>query len=175
MAGFGDKPYGIRDIKLTNLAGTTQVDLPQATTLGFTEQLNSGTMRGDDSVAAIAAFTDSVEWQFEAGGLPLEALALMTGRTVVASGTTPNQLVQLNANAGDSYPYFKVYGLSKGDTGIDDVHVKIYKCKLTGAIEGTFKDKAFFMTSCKGVAIDPGGGNLYEIVQHETSIALATS
>lgn len=175
MAGFGDKPYGVRDIKLTNLAGTTQVDLPNVTNLKFSETLNSGQMRGDDSIKAIAAFTDAVEWEFEAGGMPLEAIALMTGRIIVASGTTPNQLVQMNANAGDTYPYFKIYGLSRGDTGIDDCHVKIYMCKLTGAIEGEFKDKAFYVTKCKGIGIDPGGGNMYEVVQHETSIVLATS
>lgn len=175
MAGFGDKPYGLRDIKITNLAGTTQVDLPNAMTLSFSEQLNSGTMRGDDAIVAIAAFTDAVEWELEAGGLTLEALALMTGRTLVTSGTTPAEVVTMNANAGDVYPYFKIYGLSKGDTGVDDVHVKLNKCKLTGAIEGEFKDKEFFVTSCKGIAIDPGGGNLYEIAQHETSIALPTA
>jgi len=175
MAGFGDKPYGIRDIKITNLAGTTQVDLPNATSLKFSEALNSGQMRGDDSIVAIVAFTDAVEWEFEGGGLPLEALALMTGRTAALTGTTPNQLLTLTAQGGDSYPYFKIYGKSMGDTGVDDVHVKLNKCKLTGAIQGEFKDKAFYTTNCKGIAIDPGAGNLYDLIQHETGVTLPTT
>lgn len=42
MAGFGDKPFGLRDIKLTNAAGTTQVDLPSAMKMTFRERLTSG-------------------------------------------------------------------------------------------------------------------------------------
>lgn len=165
------KPFGIRDIKITNLAGTTQVDLPNAQTLTFTERLTQGEMRGDDATQAIVAFTDALEWELEAGGISLEAYAMMTGRTLATTGTTPAQTNTLSANAGDVYPYFKIYGKSQGD-GADDIHVKINKAKLTGGIEGEFKDGEFFVTKCSGIAVDPGAGALYEVIQNETATTL---
>lgn len=175
MAGFGDKPYGLRDVKVTNIGGTSQVDLPAALTLKFKETLNSGQLRGDDSIQSVVAITDAVEWELEAGGISLEALAIITGKTATAAGTTPNRTVTMLSQAGDNYPYFKIYGKSVGDVSTDDIHVKLNKCKLTEGIEGEFKDGEFFMTKCSGIAIDPGGGNLWEIVQNETAATLPSS
>lgn len=175
MAGYGDKPFGIRDIKLTNLAGTTQVDLPNAQTLTFKERLTQGELRGDDATVSIVAFTDAAEFEVGAGGISLEAYALMTGRSVTTTGTTPNRTTTLVGNAGDNFPYFKVYGKSQGDLATDDIHVKLLKCKLTSAPEGDFKDGEFFMLKASGVAIDPGAGNIFEIVQNETATMLPTS
>lgn len=165
------KPFGLRDLKLTNIGGTVQVDLANAMTLTFKERLTAGEMRGDDATQAIVAFTDALEWEMEAGGLTMEAIAMITGRTVALTGTTPNQTNTISANAGDVYPYFKIYGQSMGD-GNDDIHVKINKAKLTGALEGEWKDAEFFVTKCSGIAIDPGGTPMYEIVQHETAATL---
>jgi len=164
------RTFGLRDIKLVPLPTGTQIDLPAAMTMSFSERLTSGELRGDDSTVAIVATTDAVEWELEAGGISMEAWALMSGRTLTASGTTPAQKNTLLARAGDVYPYFKVYGQSVGDTG-GDVHVLIYKAKLTGAIEGEFKDEEFFVTKCTGIAIDDGT-KLYEIVQNETKTAV---
>lgn len=175
MAGFGDKPYGLRDLKVTNIGGSTQVDLPNSLTLTFKERLNQGELRGDDALAAVVAITDAVEWSIEAGGISLEALAIMTGRTNTASGTTPNRTLTMAANAGDNMPYFKIYGKSVGDVSTDDIHVKLNKCKLTAGLEGEFKDGGFFMTKCSGIAIDPGAGSIYDIVQNETSASLPSS
>ena len=175
MAGFGDKPFGLRDLKVTNIGGTSQVDLPSSLTLTFKERLTQGEMRGDDATQSVVAITDAVEWSIEAGGISLEALAIMTGRTATAAGTTPNRTVTMSANAGDNMPYFKIYGKSVGDVSTDDIHVKLNKCKLTSGIEGEFKDGSFFMTKCSGIAIDPGAGAIYDIVQNATAANLPTS
>lgn len=174
MAGFGDKPFGLRDIKLTNAAGTTQVDLPSAMKMTFRERLTSGEMRGDDVTKSVVAITDALEWELEAGGISLEAYALMSGRTVSSAGTTPNRTVTLTGVAGDNYPYFKIYGKSVGDIGTDDIHVLILKAKLTSPIEGEFSDTNFFVTKCGGVAID-NGTKIFDIVQNETAATLPTS
>lgn len=166
---YGDKPYGLRDIKLTNIAGDSQVDLPAARTLGFQETLNSNTLRGDDSILAIFAATDSIEWSLEAGGISLAAWALMTGRTAVESGSSPNRTNTLTIEAGEVYPYFKIYGKSMGENATDDVHVKLFKCKLTSPLEGSFQDGEFFVTSCSGIAVDDGVNGIAEVVQNETA------
>ena len=167
-----EKPFGLRDVKLTNSAGT-QVDLPSAQTLRFSERIRSGELSGDDKTVAVVAFSDAVEWTLESGGIPLAAYALMTGRTMAGAGTTPNQTNTLTGGDQETFPYFKIYGQVIGD-GIGDVHCLIYKAKLTGSIEGTFGDGEFFVTSCSGVAID-NGTKIFDFVQNETALAVPVS
>lgn len=164
------KAFGLRDVKIKPLPSGTQVDLPNAMTLSFKERLTAGQLRGDDATQAVVAITDALEWEMESGGISLEAFAAMTGRTITATGTTPSQKNTLTANAGDTYPYFLLYGKSVGD-GADDVHVLIYKAKLTEAMEGEFADEEFFVTKCKGIAIT-NGTKIYELVQNETAANL---
>ena len=174
MSGYGDKPFGIRDIKLTPISGGTQVDLPNERTLSFSERLVSGELRGAGKTVAVVSEVDAVEFSLEAGGISLEAYALMSGRTAVESGTTPNKTNTLNGDGAERYPYFKVYGKSLGD-GDDDIHVKLYKCKLTGGIEGSLADGEFWVTACSGICIDNGTNGIWDIVQHETAANLPAS
>lgn len=164
------KTFGVRDVKLTPLPSGSQVDLPNAQTFSFTETLTSGTLRGDDATVAVAAYTDVIEWELEAGGISLEAIKVMTGRAITLTGTTPNQKNVVLSRAGDVMPYFKIYMQAKGD-GLDDLHVLIYKAKLTEGLEGEWKDGEFYVQKCAGVAIDDGS-KLMEVVQNEASATL---
>lgn len=168
---YGDMPMGLSDIKVTNIAGSTQADLPAAQTLKFTERVVSAELRGDGKTIAVVSEVDAVEWELEAGGIPIDAYALMTGRTVITSGTTPGRDSTLTGAGAERLPYFKLYGKSLGD-GTDDVHVKLFKCKLTKPMEGEFKDGEFFVTACSGIAIDDGTNGIYDIVMNETAAAL---
>ena len=96
------KPFGLRQITLVPLPSGSAVVLPAARTLSFSESLISGELRGDDAVMAIAAITDKIEWSLEAGGLSFEAIKVMTGRTIAASGTAPSQKNTLTIAAGDT-------------------------------------------------------------------------
>jgi len=167
---FGHEPFGLRDVKLTNIAGDTQVDLPAARTLKFGERIRSGELSGDDSLKAVVAFAEAVEWSLEAGGISLEAYALITGRTPTDSGSTPSQTKTLVGSAGDVFPYIKIYGQALG-SGADDIHCKLFKAKVT-SIEGTFGEGEFFVTSCSGIAVDDGVTGIYEFVENETSSTL---
>ena len=173
MAGYGDKPFGLRDLKLTKIDGSVQVDLPYGMTLSFKERVTSGELRGDDATVSIVAITDAAEWSIEAGGISLEAYALMTGRSVVTAGTTPNRTTTLSANAGDNFPYFKIYGKIINDDG-SDIHVLIYKAKLTDGLEGEWKDGEFFIQSASGIAIDDGS-KMFEMVHNETATTVPAS
>ncbi len=166
---YGQRPFGLRDVKLVSIGGTpTQVDLPAARTLSFNERVKSGELSGDDKTIAVVAFSDAIEWEMEAGGISLEAYALMTGRTVTEEGTTPSQTRTLTGSGGlEVFPYFKIYGKSVGD-GADDIHVKIFKAKLTN-IQGQLGDGEFWVTQASGIAIDDGTNGLFEIIQHETA------
>jgi hypothetical protein len=173
MSGYGDRPFGIREVILTTIDGATQVTLPVAMKLAFKERLVTAELHGDDSLQSVQSNTDAVEWELEAGGIPLEAYGLMTNRTVVESGGPSPELVNTRtARAGDVMPYFNVYGKAIDGTG--DIHVLIPKCKLNAPIEGEFADGAFYVTKCSGLAIDDGT-SLYQMVQNETADTLPSS
>lgn len=171
---YGHMPYGLKDIKLTNIGGTTQVDLPAAQTLEFNERIVSGELKGDDTLKAVVAHSEAVEWTLSNGGISLEAYALMTGRTAATSGTTPNETTTLTGEGGEHFPYFKIYGKSVGEASTDDIHVKLWKAKLT-SISGTFQNEQFFITSCSGIAVDDGSNGIFDIVQNETEADLPAS
>ena len=170
MSGYGEMPFGLRDVKVTNLGGTTQVDLPAGQRLNYKERLATGELSGDDVIKTVVSSLQAIDWELEAGGISLSAWALLTGRTPSETGTTPNRVLTMTASAGDVFPWVKIYGKSVGD-GIDDVHVKFFKAKVT-SLEGTFGENEFFITSCSGVAVDDGTNGILDVVQNETAAAL---
>ncbi len=175
MADYGEKPFGIHDIKLTNMAGNNQVDLPYAQTMQISERLVSGELRGDGRTVSVVSEVDALECSLEAGGISLEAYALMTGRSATESGSTPNRTNTLTGSGSSRLPYFKVYGKSLGD-GDDDVHVKLFKCKLTAGLEGSLADGEFLMSGLGSIiCIDDGDNGIWDIVQNETAGDLPTS
>jgi hypothetical protein len=123
----------------------------------------------------VVSEADAVEASLAAGGISLAAYALMTGRTVNESGSTPNQVNTLSGSGAERFPYFKVYGKSLGD-GDDDVHVKLWKCKLTAGLEGELADGEFLMTNVGSiVCIDDGSNGIWDIVENETADDLPES
>jgi hypothetical protein len=169
--GFGDRPFGLRDIKVTDIAGVSQADLPAAQQMTFKPRFISGELRGDDSLQSVVAFVEAYEFEIMAGGIDLDALAIITGETVTDAGVTPNQTRTFTVSAGDSMPYFKIYGKSLGENVTDDIHAKLFKCKMT-SMEGVFQDAQFYITSCSGIAVDDGSNGILEVVQNETATAL---
>lgn len=177
MAGYGHQPFGLRQIKLLSADGVTSVDLPASMTLSFNETTINGTLRGNDRTLAAVSFSDAIEWELEQGGISLEAYALMTGRSVTTSGTSPNAKATLPFASGDAFPYFKIYGKALGPNG-DDIHVKLTRCKILGdGLNGQFTDGKFFTSKCKGQALGDPNNNykVGDVVQNETAAALPTS
>lgn len=171
MADFGNYIFGLNNLVVTTLDGVTQVDLDAALKLTFKGLVTTERLRGDDQIKAVVTIQDGVEWSIEAGGLPLDAVALMQGRTVVESGTTPSQTATLTASGAEAFPYFKIYGKALGDK-IGDLHMLLYKCKLESDIEGDLGDASFMMTKCNGVGLDDGSSGVYDLVQNETATTL---
>ena len=131
----------------------TSAVLDAAQTLKFTERVVSNELKGNDKVVVASSFVEAVEWELGAGGLPLEAYAIMSGRTLATGGTGSAETTTMSISAGDAFPWFTLYGKSLGDAG-DDVHVKLYKCKLTGGIDGEYKGNDFFVSKLKGIAVE---------------------
>jgi hypothetical protein len=122
-------------------------------------------------VVVASSFVEAVEWELSSGGLPLEAYAIMTGRTVADAGTGTAETATMKIDAGDTFPYFILYGKSMGDEG-DDVHVKLFKCKVTEGIDGSFSGGGFYVSSIKGMAVKDGANGVADIVRNETAVEL---
>lgn len=151
-------PYGMRDIKITpftTAAATTlgsPVDLPNARTLSFSEAEEFTELRGDDRVVAIHGNGAVVDWDLEAGGISLEAWAVLTGGTLTTTGVSPAEIKKLTKSVQQSRPYFQITGKAISDSG-GHVLVTIHKAKCNDTIEGSFTDGEFYLTSGSGQGV----------------------
>lgn len=165
--------YGMNDIKITNMAGDTQVDLNAARKLTFTPVFVNDSLKGDDKVVATISYVEKFEGDLESGGITLEAIALLMGKTVTESGSSPNQEDKITLKAGDKPPYVKIYGKALGD-GVDGLHVIIKKAKLTAFEAGSEVD-TWMLTTCSFEAINDSSGDAIDIIKLETVDDLPTS
>lgn len=165
---YGNLAFGLRQIALYDAAGANKVLLPAALMMHVTTLLQTARFEADGRLVGATAFVAGAEWELEAGGISLEALARLTGDTATLTGTTPNRVLTMSAAAGDAMPYVRVYGRALADVG--DVVCRLMRCKLE-ALEGTFRTGEFWVTYAKGVAVSNGTA-VYEFAQAETVAAL---
>lgn len=175
-------PYGLRDVKITSytdagattLSGSSQ-DLPYARTFSFSEAEDFEELRGDDKLVTTRGKGASIDWDLEGGGLSFDALKIIVGGTITATGTTPNQKNVFTKKVTDVRPFFKVEGQAISDSG-GDLHCVLDRCRATGNIEGEFGDGQFWLTKASGVAlpslISARVDTLYEFTQNETAVAI---
>lgn len=169
MAGYGDKPFGLRQVKVTSADGSGAVTLPVGLLLHVTPRIEVAEFFAEGVLVGASAQAVAADWEIEAGGISLEALAKLTGLTAAQTGSTPNRVLTLNAGAGLEFPYVRIYGRAVGE-GNDDIYCRLYRAKLS-SIDGTFRRGEFWITSCAGVAVANSNG-LYEFVQRETGAAI---
>lgn len=189
MALTDVRPFGIRDLKVTpwSSAGTlgTAVDLPGVSLFKFKPTLVNGETKGDDTILAIHAYEECVEWELESGGLSLDARKAILGGTVTDAGTTPNQTkTYVPTAAGVQRPYFKIEGQALSEAG-GDIHSVVYKC-LCEDVEGgggeggnsqkqTFKGRAVAINAAEATALSAPAavGLCYHFKQNETATAIS--
>lgn len=168
-------PYGLRDVKLAPLDATdtigTKVDLTASQTFSFSETEEVTELRGDDVLIAVKGKGAKVEWNLEAGGISLTAYVIMSGGTYSLTGVTPNQIRKVAKSGTDSRPYFYVEGQAISDSG-GDWHAKVFKCKVTGNLEGDMKDGEFWVTKADGQGLPNLSNQLYELIQNETAVTI---
>lgn len=157
--------FGLREVRLWREDAIVALDAAQM--LIIRERVRAGELSGNDHTLAIAAHADVLEWEIEAGGMPLAAYGLMTGRAVAIAGDEPERTATLVGQALADFPVFRIYGRSLGDEN-DDLHVKIFYAKLSGEPQGLFGDGQFWTTACNGVAL-AGPEGLYEVVHNVTA------
>lgn len=169
MAGYGNFPFGIRQIALYGADGTGKVLLPAAMMLHVTPLLETARFEAGGRLVGASSIVAGAEWELEAGGISLEALAKLTGGNAATLGTTPSRTLTLSQAAGAQMPYLRIAGRAVAADG-GDVIARLYRCKVE-ALEGTFRAGEFWVSYAKGVAVS-NGSLVYEFVQQETAAAL---
>lgn len=173
---YGHYVLSVNDVKVTNLAGSTQEDLDAAQELTVVLVYRVGKLYGDDVLKAIMTRVTEGEGSVSAGSVSSAALAIMLGVTPATSGVTPNRVTTITVTPNMRLPYFKIYGM-----GYDDVtgafQLLCYKVKITGNTEFSLKDGAdeWVTPGFEFAIVDDGSGKLLEIKQLETADALPTS
>lgn len=171
---YGNAVFGARDLKITNIGGTTQEDAGSFSMMGVKPVLKSGLLEGDDVGKAVAAHASHAEVEFSFGQISSAALAIMTGRTLTTAGSTPNETTLLKVSAGDAMPYFKIYGKSL-DEGSGDLHLYVHKMKLTELDAHKLENGNWTVVKAKGFAIDDGTNGIYQLKQFETAANVPSS
>ena len=171
---YGKFLYGLRDLKITNAAGSLQEDLDAAQSLTLSLTFTTETLRGDDIPKVTTSSLSGATASFSAGGYSSAAVAIMFNKTLSQTGSSPTEITTLQLNAGDIMPYFKVYGLGR-DEGGGDVHILLAKVKITGWGDITLSDENWFITSVDVEVLDDGTNGIVKIIQHETAATLPSS
>lgn len=173
-ASAQNNPFGLRELRVQ--VGATNIALSPAQTAEVTETVTTAELTGDDTVVAVHSFPVKAEGVITAGGIPLAAYALMTGRTIGSTGLTPTRVNTLPVAKGDQFPYFKLYGRSVADDG-GDIWIVLYKCKLTQGLNGQFAYGEFRTSgfSFSAVPDSDNSNKIFDVVQHETTVAVPTS
>lgn len=166
-------PFGMREVVLTPIddSGTlgTPVKLPASRTLSFGEAEDFTELRGDDKLQASRGSGPSVEFSLESGGISLDAWKTMSGGSVAEEGVAGTDLARRFSKKGyDNRPYFKAEGRAISDSG-GDFHAVLYRCRMTGSLEGEMTDGEFWLSSGDGTAFpDASNDNaLYDFVHYE--------
>lgn len=177
-------PFGLRSVKITPYTDATalvlagaSIALPNSRVFSFTETEEFEELRGDDSLVAVHGAGPVVNWELEAGGYSMEAIAAIYGGTILESGSTPTRTKRLRKLKTDQRPYFKVIGQSISDSG-GDVHQVVWRCKATGDFSGEYSDGQFWLSGCSGQGLPcliPGDdlNVVWDTIQHETITAIA--
>jgi hypothetical protein len=175
MSTYGNVTRGLKDLKVAPYPTGAAVDVGAAIEATVEDRVDYGELKGDDAIVEIASNIEGATLKFSAGGITPEAVAIITGKVVTESGTTPTQYKTMPTLAA-RFPYFRLFGLSL-DSLTGDKHVLVYHCKLTKFASGVLKNGEFQMTDAEGVCTpDPASPyKIYDIIFHETSVALPAS
>jgi hypothetical protein len=172
------KAYTITDLKVAPVTGDTPgtlVDVPGIQKMTLKLSTESVVLRGDNKQIAAVDKGNTGTVEFTEGGISFAAMDIMLGTTTSDSGTTPNVVRTMNVFGSTSRPYFFVVGQSINDNGgVQDLHIAVWKVKLTDDLEFTAGDGEFIVPTFGGVAVSRSDNDkLFSLVHHETKAALA--
>jgi hypothetical protein len=172
------KAYTITDLKVAPVTGDTPgtlVDVPGIQAMTVKISTESVTLRGDNTQISVVDKGNTASFEFTEGGLNFAAMDIMFGTVTSDSGTTPNVTRTMNILGATARPYFFVVGKAINDSGgTQDLHIAVWKCKVTDDVEIKAADGEFIVPTFGGLAVARADNNkVVSLVHHETAAALA--
>ena len=144
-------PFGLHEVLILDEAGG-HWPLPTPRAFKFKEVVTTAIVEGEGNLLVETA-PESIEFEIEAGGMPLAAYAALTGRTITTSGSTPSEATSLRGRAAERLPNFGLQVRSLDAAGGDVVmSFAAGLCKLVAGLRGEFQDGQFFSGAMKGMA-----------------------
>lgn len=168
--GQGENPLGLNDAKLATYTATnsygTLTDVMSVEMARGTAQLVSAIARGDDRITDAAAILEGAELALRFTGIPLSALAIITGKSV----TSISSVNQLQGQGGDPMPYFGLIVKANSSDG-KDLWVFFPKCKIMSNFvffQGEYG--SFTSPELTIQCVDDETYGVYNIITHPTAI-----
>lgn len=177
--------YGITDAKIYKVTadpsgGSTTygaaIDIPGARFLTITPAVGIKDLRGDNGPLAAAQSLDTITATLEGAKVPLDALPVLWGGSVVDSGTTPNQVTTWSMADPPVFSHFKIEAKSAStDVGIADLHYILYKCTMSTAPPMGLGNEDYVMFNFQvRVERRESDGKRLDLALYETVTALAS-
>lgn len=155
----------------------TSVKLTGSTKITVSPKTDTKKLHGDSKLLDVYQRTTEIELDVEMAMLPVAALPILQGGTLVSSGETPvgKQLYSLKGS-DTTPPYFKIEGRwTYAGEGIGDAHVILYKVKATDfpPVEVNDASGNFGAVKFKGLALPCiSNDSWFDIVINETAAGL---
>jgi hypothetical protein len=177
MADFGTIPYGVDDLRLAPITGSsntvgTKVDLVGVRGLSFNTASDANRLEGDNKVIAVARSAKTLSGTIDWGQIIPEALAVSNGGSVVTTGTTPAQVKTLSEDDSIASRYYQIEMTAPSqDAGGSQYYCLLPKETTTSGLDEahTVNDWATPTISFEGVSI---AGILVTRKFYETAVAL---
>lgn len=171
---FATMPFGLRQVRVSNMAGTLEEDFDAAQEFTFEPEWTTAKQRGNDRTVGSFAHVSGGKGEFMDGKLSTTARAIVFGGTITQTGTSPNEQASMKWGGDGNMPYFKLQGKVMTESG-GDLHIVIYKCMAVGGGNLEFKDGEFWSPGFEFEAVyDDVAGCVWEEIAHETTTALSS-
>lgn len=182
--GFGGPQFDIDDAKIASWVGDgtygTALDVYSVQMVGAQVQTRSGTLSGDGRITDAAAKPISAQVMLRFGGMNLEVLGIITGRTYNDSGSTPNRHRHFRVFGGKKFPYWGLAGKVEASATDGDSHIFIPKCKCMEGFEVRFEEENYVIPELTCMALPDDNYTdvdedavLVDFIEHETAVAVA--
>lgn len=173
---FGEVPRGLEDAKAAVLNTSdvpgTSVDIGGIQSVEVSVDSDSDQVKGDDVVIATVRGAKSTSGTIGIARIGLAALAAMVGGTTSTSGTTPNQIINLDESSAPVSRYFQLTSQSNSyDAGGSAYRIVQKKLAITGGPSETQAVDEFDSPTLdfEGSAV---GGILMTRSNYETKVVL---
>lgn len=170
----GAPSFGLSDVKVQTWAsaGTysgTITDIMSVQMLGVTMQQVSAQLEGDDRITATASRVIGGQVQMRFGGINLDSLAVITGKSV----GTISSVDQLQLVGGDRMPYFGIIGKALAEEGGGDLWVYLPKAKLMGDFQiAMLEYGAFAIPEVTVQLVDDDDYGVINLITHPAEVAI---